>query len=127
MKIRFLFCSVCLATTAVLSLNAAKVSRGFAIVVDSKSYSEARAEVDNYARAIEEVNRLKVYLIQDKWGVPDSIRAELKRLYSLKKQPIEGCVLLGDIPVAMIRDAQHLTSAFKMNQKADPRQSSDSS
>ena len=124
MKIRFLFCSVCLATTAVLSLNAAKVSRGFAIVVDSKSYSEARAEVDNYARAIEEVNRLKVYLVQDRWGVPDSIRAELKRLYSLKKQPIEGCVLLGDIPVAMIRDAQHLTSAFKMNQKADPRQSS---
>ena len=28
---------------------------------------------------------------------------------------------MGDIPVAMIRDAQHLTTAFKMDQRHDRR------
>lgn len=97
--------------------------RGFAIVVDPKSYQEAKTEIAAYAQAIEEINGLKVYIVQDRWGVPDSIRCELKRLHQQKESPVEGAVLVGDIPVVMIRDAQHLTSAFKMNQ-AQPRKDS---
>ena len=97
--------------------------RGFAIVVDPKSYAEARTEIDEYARAIETLQGMQVHLVVDKWGVPDSIRAELKRLY-YQKNGIEGAVLVGDIPVAMIRDAQHLTSAFKMDQRHDRKESS---
>ena len=104
--------------------SAAAVKRGFAIVVDPKSYQEAKSEINEYAKAIEDVNGLKVFIVQDKWGVPDSIRAELTRLHSQKAFPIEGTALLGDIPVAMIRDAQHMTSAFKMNQINDRRESS---
>lgn len=100
-----------------------QAKRGFAIVVDPKSYQEAKAEIDAYARAIEEMNGLKVFIVEDRWGVPDSIRAELIRLHRQKESPIEGAVFVGDIPVAMIRDAQHLTSAFKMNQ-AQPRKDS---
>ena len=102
----------------------AAVKRGFAIVVDPKSYQEAKNEINDYAKAIEDINGLKVFIVQDKWGIPDSIRAELTRLHSQKTFPIEGTVLLGDIPVAMIRDAQHMTSAFKMNQANDRRESS---
>ncbi|MBR1461922.1 MAG: HEAT repeat domain-containing protein [Prevotella sp.] len=100
-----------------------QAKRGFAIVVDPESYQEAKAEIDAYARAIEQMNGLKVFIVEDRWGVPDSIRAELIRLHRQKESPIEGAVLVGDIPVAMIRDAQHLTSAFKMNQ-AQPRKDS---
>ena len=89
---------------------------GFAIVIDPVSYGKARTEVDAYAKAIEEVNNLKVYILEDRWGVPDSIRQELQRLHGQKQEPIVGVVLVGDIPVPMIRDGQHMTSAFKMNQ-----------
>ncbi len=97
---------------------------GFAIVIDPVSYEKARAEVDAYAKAVEEVNNLKVYIVEDRWGVPDSIRQELQRLSSLKQEPVIGAVLVGDIPVVMVRDGQHMTSAFKMNQKQPRKQSS---
>lgn len=28
--------------------------------------------------------------------------------------------LIGDVPVALVRNAQHMTTAFKMNEKAFP-------
>ena len=93
----------------------APVRDGFAVVIDSQSYKEAKAEIDGYFRTVE--NRgLHPVLVIDRWGVPDSIRAELIRLYNAKKNPIQGCVFIGDIPVAKVRDAQFLTSAFKMDQ-----------
>ena len=39
---------------------------GFAIVIDSVSYQEARPEVDAYARAIERLHGLKVYTVIDR-------------------------------------------------------------
>ena len=77
--------------------QAAQAKRGFAIVVDPKSYAEAKTEIDEYARAIETLQGMKVYYIVDKWGMPDSIRTALKRLY-YQKNGIEGAVLMGDIP-----------------------------
>ena len=38
------------------------------------------------------------------------------KLHADKKAPLEGCALVGDVPVPMVRDAQHLCSAFKRNQ-----------
>lgn len=103
---------------------AAPSGRGFAIVVDSVSYREARAQIEAYAAQIER-SGLKVYTVIDRWGVPDSIRQCLIGLHSGKTAPIEGAVFVGDIPIPMIRDAQHLTSAFKMNQQTfDKKESS---
>lgn len=93
---------------------------GFAIVIDPKSYAEARTEVDAYAHSIEN-SGLKTFIVEDKWGVPDSIRACLISMYNQKDYPIEGAVFVGDIPIAMVRDAQHMTSAFKMNQETFDR------
>ena len=112
-------------TAALLTLlGNAQARGGFAIVIDPKSYEEARSEVDAYAAAVESTDGLTVYTVVDRWGVPDSIRATLQRMHADPETALEGVVLVGDIPIAMIRDAQHLTSAFKMNQKADRRQSS---
>ena len=108
----------CLASVILAaSCTQKSAQNGFAIVIDQQSYSQAKEQIDTYVKVVE--NRgLKPYLIIDKWGVPDSIRQQLKMLHSASKYPIEGCVLIGDIPVPMVRDAQHFTTAFKMNQNS---------
>ena len=88
---------------------------GFAIVIDSQSYKEAKTEIDRYCSLVES-RGLYPYLIIDRWGQPDSIRQQLITLYNDRKHPIEGCVFIGDIPVVMVRDAQHFTTALKMDQ-----------
>ena len=88
---------------------------GFAIIIDQESYNQAKTEIDDYQRLVES-RGLHPILVIDRWGVPDSIRAELIRLYNAKDYPIEGCVFIGDIPIARTRDAQHFTTAFKMDQ-----------
>jgi hypothetical protein len=89
--------------------------RGFAIIIDPQSYQQAKSELEAYATSIE-ADGLKTFIIEDTWKNPDSIKSQLIKLYSQKKFPIEGAVFIGDIPIAMVRDAQHMTSAFKMDQ-----------
>ena len=96
-------------------LQPIKAAKGFAIIIDQKSLNEAKNEIEAYAKAIKDVNKMKVYTIVDRWGVPDSIRACLRSMYYQGK--IQGAVFIGDIPIPMIRDAQHLTSAFKMDHR----------
>jgi len=117
---KYLFCAILL-WSAFTGINARD---GFAIVIDPKSYNEARQEVEAYAQCVEQLHHLKVYTVTDRWGIPDSIRATLKALHEQKKEPVVGAVFIGDIPVVMVRDGQHMTSAFKMDQRTDRRQSS---
>ncbi|MDE6443537.1 MAG: hypothetical protein K2K64_03820, partial [Muribaculaceae bacterium] len=102
---------------SLLSANAAQ--RGFAIVIDPQSYSQASKEVEAYAKSIE-ADGLKPIIIKKDVDTPEKIREQLLKLYKDKKNPIEGAVFIGDIPIPMVRDAQHLTSAFKMNQAEFP-------
>ncbi len=101
----------------------AKTPTSFAIFVDQASYDHAKAAVDAY-RASVEADGLGTYLVVGDFREPESIRELLVKYHADKKQPLEGCVFVGDIPIPMIRDAQYLTSAFKMNQKADWKESS---
>ena len=109
-------------TLAALLLSACgyKQKTGFAVVIDPQSYKEAQTEIDQYLKVVKS-RGLYPILVIDRWGIPDSIRQELIRLHQDKKHPIEGCVLIGDIPVPMVRDAQHMASAFKMDQDRFPR------
>ena len=114
MKIkRILFSIVCLLCTGYMY---AGKNNGFAIVVDQVTYNKVQTEIESYAKAIQEKEKLVPIIVIDKWGIPDSIRNELIRLYKQPNAAIEGAVFIGDIPIPMIRDAQHLTSAFKMDQ-----------
>ena len=102
--------------TLLLSLiTNGKIHSGFAIVVDKESFAQAKNEIGMYARAVENEG-LKTYIIVDRWQNPDSIRMQLIKLFH-SQIPLEGVVFVGDIPVPMIRDAQHLSTAFKMDQE----------
>ena len=98
--------------------------KGFAVVIDSISYQQAQHELAEYIQALESKQHFKVYTVVDRWGVPDSIRATLKGLHAQPHEAIIGTVFIGDIPIPMIRDAQHLCSAFKMSQKMPWQESS---
>lgn len=100
-----------------------KTKTTFAIVVDQKSYDEAKTEIDAYRAAVENEG-LGTYLLIDDWKRPEPIREQLIKLHADKKAPLEGCVLVGDIPIPMIRDAHHLSSAFKMKPKYNWQKSS---
>ena len=100
-----------------------KTKTTFAIVVDQKSYDEAKSEIDAYRTSIEKEG-LGTYLLIDDWKRPEPIREQLVKLHENEKMPLEGCVFIGDIPIPMIRDAHHLSSAFKRSPKANWQKSS---
>ncbi len=116
---------ICIVTSVLFNLRieaqtiiepTVKTPTSFAIVIDSQSYNVAKSEVDAYRKVIEDDN-LGTYIIIDDWKSPEDIKTILIRLYKNKKQPLEGTVFVGDIPIPMLRDAQHLSSAFKMDQE----------
>lgn len=99
-----------------------KQPTAFAIVTDAETYKQIHTELMSYRDALE-ADGLSTYVVSGAWKNPAQVREELKKLY--KKQPnLEGVVLVGDIPVAMIRNAQHMTTAFKMDQEKFPMKES---
>lgn len=94
----------------------------FAIVADTRTAKEAEKEINDY-RMVLEAKGMGTYLITHDWTSPSEIREILQKIYQSKKG-LEGAVLVGDIPIPMIRDAQHLTSIFKMDQRIDWKRSS---
>jgi hypothetical protein len=100
--------------SAVFALSGREKPAAVAVVVDRVTYQAIGADVDAFVKSMESVGKRGV-LVVDRWAQPDSIRAELRRLY--EKEGLEGAVLVGNIPIPMIRDAHHLTTAFKMNPK----------
>lgn len=94
----------------------------FAIFIDAASYAKVRSSVEKY-RDVVEKDGLATYIIVNDWKRPEEIKAVIADLYK-GKMTLEGVVFVGDIPIPMIRDAQYLTSAFKMNQETDWKESS---
>ncbi len=94
----------------------------FAIVVDHTTYDTINDAVYAYRASVEQ-DGLPSYIVINDWKNPGIIRDILIELAG--KQPeLEGAVFIGDIPVPMIRDAQHLTTAFKLDQARDWTRSS---
>ncbi|MBR3449523.1 MAG: hypothetical protein IKH24_01655 [Bacteroidales bacterium] len=100
-----------------LALQAREKQAAVAVVVDPATYAAISADVDAFVASMESVGKRGI-LVVDRWAQPDSIRAELRRLY--EREGLEGAVLVGDIPIPMVRDAHHLTTAFKMNPSVFP-------
>lgn len=87
----------------------------FAIVTDAQTYSKCVAGIDAYRDVLRAEGLGAVILVGD-WQSPDQVKAELLKL----RPQLEGAVFVGDVPIAMVRGAQFMTSAFKMNEKAYP-------
>ena len=93
----------------------------FAIVVDRTTYDRTSPQIHAYRDALE-ADGLATYILCDEWQSPEEVRAELIRLLqkNAKRMPLEGAVFVGDIPIVLVRNAQHMTSAFKMDEKNFP-------
>ena len=98
-----------------------KQPTSFAIIIDHLTMENCRPEVEAYRKALEH-DGLAVYTLSADWTSPDQIRDELKKLHkkNLKKMPLEGVVFVGDVPYASVQNAQHMTTAFKMNEERFP-------
>ena len=83
-----------------------------AVVTDQKTYEAIGDDLDAFTASMSFIGKEGILII-DKWQHPDSLRTVLKHYYTLHN--LEGAVLVGEIPIPMIRDAQHLTTAFKMD------------
>lgn len=100
-------------------LNPVKIYKtSFAIIIDRNTYNNCRESVINYRDAVEN-DQLSSYIVISDWKNPDEVKAEIIKLYN-KKPKLEGVVFIGDIPVPMIRNGQHLTSAFKLEEDKYP-------
>ena len=89
------------------------VRNSFAIFVDQTTYDACKEEIHAYRDVIEK-DGLATYILYADWESPEHVRFFLKKYYD--EQGLEGAVFVGNIPVPMIRGAQHFTSAFKMDQ-----------
>lgn len=95
-----------------------KQPTAFAIITDNQTYANTKEAMLQYKTAVEG-DGLATYLVSGDWQNPDQVKQEIIKIY--KECPsLEGLVLVGDVPVALVRNAQHMTTAFKMNEKAFP-------
>ncbi len=99
-----------------------KFPTAVAIFIDRDTYRDIHQAVDAYWKSLSR-EALGAYLVVDRWENPEAVRRVVRELYR-QSPALEGIVLIGDIPIPMIRDAQHLTSAFKMDQERFPWQKS---
>ncbi len=98
-----------------------KQPTSFAIVTDNTTLNNCRAEVEAYRQALEG-DGLATYIISADWDSPEAVREQLKALHkkNLKRMPLEGVVFIGDVPYVSVQNAQHMTTAFKMNEERFP-------
>ncbi len=96
---------------------ARKGNTAFAVIVDSMTYVECAPQIGSYGKTLEEEG-LPTFIVYKNWKAPEEVREVLRNLYEREK--LEGAVFVGDIPIPMITKAQHLTSAFKMDERKHP-------
>lgn len=106
---------ITLAITALTVSAVAEAQNSFAIVVDSESYKHCKNEIEDYRESVSN-GGLDAFVLEKDWSCPDEIKDTLIHFYNTRK--LEGAVFVGDIPIPMVRQAQHFTSAFKMNEAA---------
>lgn len=107
---------------SLMTAAGASADNTFGIIVDSATYSACRDELDAY-RDVLHGEGLDAVIVSGTWAKPTEVKAEILKLGS-RRHPLEGIVLVGDIPIAMVREGQHLTTAFKMNEQRFPPEES---
>lgn len=101
-----------------LSASAQKTERSsFAVVVDNETYAACKNEIDSY-KALLQKEGLFASILSSNWNTPQQVKDALYKLY--KTDNLQGAIFIGNIPIVMVRDAQHLTTAFKMDQERNP-------
>lgn len=108
-----LVCAPLGAQTIVAPKGKAKKQTSFAVVTDTKTWQHCSKEIVAYQEILGKEG-LPTFVIHSEWNKPEEVKEQLVRLHAAER--LEGAVFIGDVPIAMIRKAQHLTSAFKMSE-----------
>ncbi len=112
---------LCLATMAMAQKyvrpKERQLTRSFAVITDVKTWNNCKSELMAYRQMLNE-EQLPTFIIYKDWKKPEEVKKVIQRLFD--KNHLEGVVFVGDVPIAMIRKAQHLTSAFKMDERKFP-------
>lgn len=87
----------------------------FAIIIDKETYDHTKAGVTAYKEMLEQKEQLSVYIVSGNWQRPEEVRQDIQSLAS-RKPALEGAVFIGKVPVVLVRNAQHMTTAFKMDE-----------
>ena len=90
----------------------------FAVITDDSTFVRCNEAILRYRDAVE-YDGLSTYIVHTRWQSPTEVRNMLQKLYA-DCPTLEGIVLVGDIPIAMVRNAQHMTTAFKMDEAKFP-------
>lgn len=109
---------LCLSALGADVIKCGKSGTSFAVITDKVTFEQCQAEIMAY-KAILEKEGLGTYIVYSQWNSPDEVKAEILKL-SKKRPALEGIVLMGDVPIVMVRGAQHMTTAFKMNEEVYP-------
>lgn len=119
-----IFCGIASIAAAQVKVEkyGVKSPTAFAIITDSETLSKCAEEFHAYKQVLEEEG-LGTYIISADWKGPEEVKAEILALTG-KKPRLEGVVFAGDIPIVKVRQGQHLTTAFKMNEEAWPMEES---
>lgn len=92
-----------------------------ALVADAGMAADAGTAFDAWIAAHAARGVGTTFVVVDGAGAVE-LRSTLARLHAEAR--VEGAVCAGDLPIAMLRGAQHLTSAFKMDEERYPREES---
>lgn len=97
--------------------------RSFAIIADKLSYARCGREIEAYRQSVCD-DGLDAFVLAHDWTDPVQVRDSI--LFYHRNKALEGVVFVGDIPIPMVRGAQHMASAFKMDEdgKYEMRESS---
>ena len=112
--LKVLLVVISIAFTTSFSLFAKEQRSSVAVVVDKTTYKTISQEIDNYIKSINAQGK-KGLLVIDSCGTPEPIKTTLQKLW--REQNLEGAILIGDIPIPMVRNANHLSTGFKMSPK----------
>ena len=89
----------------------------FAVITDKGTYQACEAELKAYQETLGQEG-LPTFIVYNDWKKPEDVKKVIAKLY--KKNNLEGVVFVGNVPIAMVRKAQHMTSAFKMDEVENP-------
>lgn len=110
---------LCLQTQAqtVIKPSTKITKTSFAVITDTPTWQACSNEMQRYSDILA-AEQLPAFIVHHNWKNPEEVKKVIRDLH--KKHKLEGVVFVGDVPVPMIRKAQHMTSAFKMDEKKFP-------
>ena len=79
----------------------------FAVITDKGTFQACETELKAYQEILGKEG-LPTFIVYNEWKKPEDVKKVIVKLY--KKDNLEGVVFVGDIPIPMLRKAQHMLS-----------------